>query len=65
MEGAERQVSEPDDVPTLEGTALAGEAFQLDLAPTDEDDGVAPLVLVVGPLDAGPDRHGPDVEVDH
>jgi hypothetical protein len=65
VEGAERQVSEPEDVPTLEGTALAGEAFQLDLASADEDEGVPPLVPVVGPLGAGPDRHGPDVEIGH
>ena len=65
MEGAKRQVSEPDYVPTPEGTALAAETFQFDLASSNEDDGVAPLVLVVGPFDAGPDRHGPDVEVAH
>ena len=54
-----RDAVQPDQVAGAEAVALAVERLQLDLAPLDDDDGVAPLVLVVGDGRARPGSSPP------
>src|SRR3954454_2891217 len=50
VQGAQRHALEVEDVARAERTRRAGDAAQLDLARADDDERVAPLVLVVGPV---------------
>src|SRR3954467_5254793 len=55
VQGAQRDALEVEDVARAERAGRAGDAAQLDRPRADDDERVAPFVLVVGPVVAGRD----------